>query len=159
MTKIILKHREARAGELGLFPVDTRGADTTAKIKPGSEVTADVRRARNTRQLRLFWVIVDFVAMHCPLFEGRTEDDIADAVKVATGHVRKFISADTGEVFYVTKSIAETKLEQEEFEDFFNKACLVIATRWMPDGTAPDDVRRELLAMIDGPGAIGSKVA
>jgi len=159
VTKIVVKHREAKAGEVGLFPVDQRGFEVTSRIKLGREVTCDVRKARNTRQLRLFWVIVDFVAMHCPMFEGKVTDDIAETLKVATGLVRKLVRADTGEVFYVVRSIAEKNLEQDKFDEFFRCACDVIANRWMASGTTPEDVRKELLLMVDGPGAIGSRVA
>jgi hypothetical protein len=159
MPKIILKRREARAGEIGLFPADARADEVCAKIKLGNEATADVRNARNTRQLKLFWVIVDFVSEHCELFEGRVKDDIAEALKIATGLVRRCIDIETGEVTNIVRSIAEDKLEQATFDDFFQKACLVIAQRWMPAGTTPESVRAELLAKIDGPGAIGSRVA
>lgn len=159
MTKIILKRREARAGEIGLFPTDARSDEVLGKIKIGHDAKCDVSNARNTRQLRLFWVIVDFVSEHCDVFEGRVKDDVAEALKIATGLVRRCIDIETGEVTNVVRSIAEDKLNQTDFDEFFQKACIVVAQRWMPAGTTPESIRAELLAMIDGPGAIGSKVA
>jgi hypothetical protein len=159
--KTILKLRPARPGEIGLFPDDARGFEVFNKLKNrvGKDVKTDVSFARNTRQLRLFWVIVDFVEQHCDLFEDVVQDNIAEALKIATGLVRNCIDIKTGEVTTVVRSMAEDKLDQETFDEFFQKACRVIAERWMPAGTTPESVRAELLRKIDGPRAIGSRVA
>lgn len=159
MSKIVVIKRAARGGEIGLFPVDGRGQEVVGRIALGKEVTSEVKQARNTRQLRLFWVIVDFVATHCPMFEGRMKEDIADAIKVATGHTKKLIDVGDGHVHVIPRSIGETNMTQEDFDEFFTAACLVIADRWMPQGTLPASIRAELVALIDGPHMVGSKVA
>ncbi|MDQ2079520.1 DUF1367 family protein [Xanthobacteraceae bacterium Astr-EGSB] len=159
MTEVILRRRQGRAGEVGLFPVDDEGSDLLAKIRDGRDVGADVVQRRNPRHHRLFFAILKFVKMHSPVMADVEIEDIKDAVKLATGYVRRFVDVDTGRVAYVTRSIAWGAMDQTEFNAFFDAACNVIATRWMPEGTTPDDVRRELIEMVDGPHALGSRVA
>lgn len=159
MTDIILRHREARAGELGLFPVDEQGADVVGKIKTGRDVRADVKQSRHPKHHRLYWQIIKFISMHCPLFENVARDRIHVALKVATGLVDTVINAETGETFYVLRSISWAAMDQTKFEPWFDDACRVIAHRWMPTNTTPESVRAELLALVDGPAAIGSRVA
>jgi hypothetical protein len=159
MTEVILKHRAARAGETGLFAVDEQGSEVLHKIKLGSDVGCDVKRRRHPRHHRLYWKIIQFIQLHCPLFENVPLDKIHVALKVATGLVDTTINIETGEPFYVLRSIAWGAMDQSEFEPWFNDAVNVIAKRWMPPGTTAESVRAELLAMIDGPGKVGSKVA
>lgn len=159
MTEIILRHREARAGELGLFVVDEQGAEVVHKIKVGRDVKCDVIQSRHPKHHRLYWKIVQFVSLHCPIFENVPLDKIHVALKVATGLVDTVINAETGETFYVLRSISWASMDQTEFDPWFSEAVKVIAKRWMPVGTTVESVRAELLALIDGPGAIGSRVA
>lgn len=160
MTEIILKSREARyEGERGLFPVDQEGSDLLHKIRLDKDVGCDVIQRRNPRHHRLFFAILKFVQLHCPLFENVPIEKIKTAVKLATGLVDTFVDQETGEPCYVVRSISWAACDQTEFNPFFDDACRVIAKRWMPEGTTSDDVRKELLSMVDGPGAQGSKVA
>jgi len=93
------------------------------------------------------------------VFENVPIEKIKDAVKLATGLADTFVDAETGKTYYVLRSMSFASLDQAAFNSFFDEACMVIANRWMPAGTTPEDVRKELLAMVDGPGALGSKVA
>lgn len=159
MTEIILRKREARAGEVGLFPVDAEADEVLGKVKNGRDVGCDVKQRRNPLHHRLFFAIIRFLQLHAPIFESAPTDKIKDAVKLATGLADTFIDSETGQTYYVLRSISFAAMDQTAFNAFFDEAVRVIASRWMPAGTAPEDVRKELLAMIDGPGAIGSKVA
>lgn len=159
MTEAIFRHRVARAGERGLFPVDDEGRELLARVPVDRDVGCDVKQRRNPRHHRLFFCILKFLQDHSPQFENVPIEKIKTAVKLATGHVETFIDSQTGEVCYVVKSIAFAALDQTAFNAFFDTACQVIANRWMPPGTTPEAVRAELIAMVDGPGQIGSRVA
>lgn len=159
MTEIILKVREARSGELGFFPVDDEGAEVLHKVKTGREVSGDIKQKRHPKHHRLFFAILKFLRLHAERFENMPTDKIKDAVKLATGLADTFIDAETGETYYVLRSISWASMDETEFTRFFDQACLVIANRWMPPNTTAESVRTELLAMIDGPSAIGSRVA
>lgn len=151
MSEVILRYREARAGEQGLFPVDEEGCQVFASLKLNRDLGCDVKQRRNPRHHRLFFAILQFVKEHCERFESASLDQIKDAVKLACGLVDRFIDAETGEVFHILKSISFAAMDQTKFNAFFNDACDVIAKRWMPEGTTAESVRDELYKMVDGP--------
>ena len=157
MSEAILRYREAKPYEFGLFPVDDEGAELFRKLKLNRDVHADVKQRRNMRQHRLFFAILQFVKEHCALFESRSIDEIKDAVKLACGLADKYIDQEDGKTYYVLKSISPSKMDQTEFASFFNDACNVVAQRWMPAGVTAEDVRRELLEMVDGPYATDAR--
>jgi hypothetical protein len=159
MTEIILRKRVARAGEIGLFSVDDEGYELISKLKDGRDVGADIVQRRNPRHHRLFFAICKFVQIHSPLMSDQSIEEIKDALKLATGHVTRYVDADTAQTFYVCKSISWSAMDQTAFNQFFDDACRVVANRWMPAGTTPEDVRRELILLVDGPNAIGERVA
>lgn len=148
-----------------LTPVDDEGRDALAKIRDGRDVMVEVRRARNPRHHRLYWALINFVKLHAinadgeSLFENADLEIIHTAVKIATGFVRTFVDTTTGKTAFVPLSIAFESLDQTQFEEFFNTATKIIASRWLPPGTTPEDVRRELIELVDGPHALGERVA
>ena len=149
MTKIACR----KSGKF-LTPVDDEGLEVLARLKDGRDVMVDVTAARNVRQHRLAFQIFHFVKMHCELFSDASIDEIKDAVKLATGWVRRFVDADTAQTFYVCRSISFASCDQTEFNQFFDAAINVISNRWMPSGVTPEDVRRELILMVDGEHAV-----
>lgn len=151
MTEAIFRYRAAKAGERGLFPVDEDATELLAKIKLDRDVGCDVIQRRNPRHHRLFFAILKFLNTHAGRFENTPIEKIKDAVKLATGFADTFIDAETGKTFYVLRSISWASMDQAAFNTFFDEAVKVIAGRWMPDGTTAEDVRKELLAMVDGP--------
>jgi hypothetical protein len=166
MTKIIMRKRTARAGEVGLFPVDDEGAELIGKLPRDRDVGADVVQHRNPRHHRLYFAILKFVKEHAvndegeSLFSNLDMDTMSDTVKLAVGYVRVYVDRNNNDrLICVPRSISWAAMDQTKFNEFFDLACKVIAERWMPAGTTPDDVRRELVLMVDGPHAIGERVA
>jgi hypothetical protein len=159
VTEVILKKREARAGEIGLFVVDEQGDEVLSKIKLGRDIGCEVIQRRNPKHHRLFFAILKFLQLHAERFEETPIEKIKDAVKLATGLVDTFVDAETGKTYYVLRSIAWAAMEQTAFDAFFDSACKVIASRWMPAGTTAVSVREELLKMIEDPRWQGSRVA
>jgi hypothetical protein len=151
VTEVILKRRAGRAGEVGLFPVDSEGEELMRKLRNDRDVGADIVQRRNPRHHRLFFAMLKFIQMHCEIFSETPIEEIKDAVKLATGYVKRFVDVDTAKTFYVCKSISWSAMDQTEFNKFFDSACVIIANRWMPHGSAPEDVRKELLTMIGEP--------
>jgi len=159
MTEAIFRYREARQGELGLFPVDTEGAEMLHGTKEGKDVAVEVRARRNPRHHRLFFAILKFLQMHAERFEETPIEKIKDAVKLATGLADTFLDAETGKTYYVLRSISFASMDQGSFNSFFDEATKVMASRWMPAGTTAESVRKELFEMVDGPAAIGTRAA
>lgn len=138
-----------------LVPVDDEGIEALAKVKDGRDVTVELKMARNPKHHRLFFALCQFVRMHSETMSSASIDQIKTAMKLATGYVDTFVDCQTGKTAYVPKSIAWESCDQAEFNKFFDAAAGVIATRWMPPGVTAEEVRRELLLMVDGPHAVG----
>jgi hypothetical protein len=138
-----------------LVPVDDEGFDALAKVREGRDVTVEFKTPRNPRHHRLFFAIIKFVQDHSERMAGASPDQIKTALKLATGYVETYVDRETGEACYVPKSIAWESCDQTEFAKFFDEACRVIASRWLPEGSTPEDVRRELIEMVDGQYAVG----
>jgi hypothetical protein len=163
VTDVIMR-KSVLAGRAALVPVDDQGMELMARLKDGRDVGVTVSQHRNPRHHRLFFAIIKFVKLHAvdrrgnSLFETTDTETVTDAIKIATGHVKRFIDLETGQTSLRPSSIAWAKMDQTKFNKFFDNACNVICKRWMPPGTLPDDVRRELIEMVDGPHAVGERV-
>lgn len=142
-----------------LVPVDDEGFDALAKVKDGRDVTVEFKQSRNTRHHRLVFAIFKFVKMHSDTMADASIEQIKTAIKLATGHVETFVDCQTGKTVCVPRSIAFEAMDQLEFNQFFDAACAVVANRWLPEGVTPEDVRRELIEMVDGKHALGERVA
>ena len=108
-----------------------------------------IHQRRNPRHHRLYWAIVRFVGEHVEQFHGKDRDLVSTALKLAVGLVRVYVDQDTGTTIMVPKSIAWGAMDQTKFAAFFDDACNAISQRWMP-GNTPEEIRNELLAMVDG---------
>lgn len=142
-----------------LVPVDDEGFDALAKVKDGRDVKVEFTMSRNLRHHRLMFQVFRFVQDHSPVMAKQSIEDIKDAIKLATGHVRRFVDAETGATAYVTKSLAFEAMDQLEFNRFFDDACQVISNRWMPAGTTPESVRDELIILVDGEHSLNERAS
>ena len=152
--EVILRKRGA-----SLVPVDDQGRELLAKLKDNRDVGCTIVAHRNPRHHRLYWAMLKLLSEHTELFDRKNTELISIALKLATGLVRTFVNQDTGETVLVPLSISFAAMDQTRFNEFFDKACAVIANRWMPPGTVAEDVRRELIEMVDGPHALPERVA
>lgn len=142
-----------------LLPVDEEGIEALAKVRDGRDVMVEVTQSRNPRHHRLFFALLRFAQMHCEIFEGRSIDQILKAIKLATGWYDTYIDSETGREMHYERSIAWEAMDQGAFSAFFENACNVMCRRWMPPGVTADDVRRELVLMVDGRHALPDRVA
>jgi hypothetical protein len=163
VTDVIMR-KSVLAGRAALVPVDDEGRALLERLKTNRDVGVTVIQHRNPRHHRLFFAIVKFVRLHAvdaegnSIFEHADKEMITTAIKLATGYVRSFVNLDTGNHIAIPKSISWASMGQTEFSEFFELAVNVICKRWMPPGTLPEDVRRELIEMVDGPHAVGERV-
>jgi hypothetical protein len=130
-----------------LVPVDQEGLDILSRLRDERDVTVEIKQARNPRHHRLFFAILKFIVEHTDQFDGI--EQAKTAIKVACGEVDPFIDPGTGKTFWITRSINWSAMDQTRFSAFFDRACWVIANRWMPEGTTPESVRAEIEAMIE----------
>lgn len=149
-----------------LLPVDEEGIEALAKVRDGRDVMVEFKQARNPRFHRLYWALIAFIKLHAidhatgdSLFETADVEMIHIALKLATGLVKTFVDNETGRAISVPLSINFESMDGARFAEFFDAAVLTITRRWLPPGTLADDVRRTLIELVDGPGAIGERVA
>ena len=154
MTEIILRKRGA-----SLVAVDDQGRELLAKLKDNRDVGCTIVAHRNPRHHRLYWAIIKFLSEHADMFANTDTEVISVALKLATGLVRVFVDQDTGKTVMVPKSISWGAMDQTRFNEFFDKACAVIANRWMPRGTTPQSVHDELIRLVDGEHALPERAA
>lgn len=115
-------------------PADDRSLEFLRAQKDGTSFIADTKRARNAKQLRLWWALCNIVAEHF----GVTPESISDDVKKALGHTVTIKHWD-GDVEIRPASIAFEGLAQEPWNNLLRLAVDKMA-EWM--GSAPADLRR-----------------
>jgi hypothetical protein len=129
-----------------LHAVDANGESALAKIAKGDIVSVEVKRPRNVKFLRLYWALVGLVHDNLDHERYPTPEDLSDAIKIAAGH-RNRIELPSGEVGFIPKSIAFHKMDQAEFDSFYERVCDLIALHFLP-GVNKDDLRMEVSMMI-----------
>ena len=140
-TLVMVKHNG------GLIPADDAAADTLRSVKQGREVLVEVKTPRSPRQHRLFFALLNLLVENGETFP--TVDAALTAIKIGLGECEPVINAATGEVVYVTRSIAFASCDQTRFAKLFDDATKLIADRWLR--TAPDALRQRVYEMVDGP--------
>jgi hypothetical protein len=147
MTECIMQKRPPRhSGEVGAFPAD----DEARKVlhKAPNHFRADIKGGRNLRQLRLLFAIIQFFRDHVEGFQHRTKEQMVNILKIETGHTTPYRKITTGEIYEIPNSISFANMDQTEFAEWFDLVCQVLL-QGMP-GNTPEEIRQELLAMVDG---------
>jgi hypothetical protein len=135
-------------------PLSEAAMETLASIKDGASCVGEFRGARHPKQLALYWALMGVLVDHgvFPMKEAAS-----DAVKIGCGHAATVIMPDTGEVYFVPKSIAFESMAQTDFSAFLNAAIDLICERWLA-GADRQQLRERVFEIVDGPTAIGSRV-
>jgi hypothetical protein len=106
-----------------LVATDEESAAALARIKEGKEVYAQVVRARNSRQHRLFFSLAKIVADSMDL----TVDIVRKDALIALGHTDTWIGP-SGRIRIEPKSMAFVDgMKQDEFDAFMDKAVNLMA--------------------------------
>lgn len=121
-------------------PADERSLEFLRAQKDGTSFIADTKRARNAKQLALWWCLCKLLADQMDM----TDEKVSDDLKVALGHADTYVNRD-GTIYIKPKSIAFESLPQEEFNSLFKAAVNTIA-RWLE--TAPDNVMAQFNSMV-----------
>lgn len=82
--------------------------------------------------------------------QGRyaTEDDLLDAVKIATGHAEVH-HVKKGLAVYRTKSISFAKMDEKAFRQFWDKFVLFVCTEVLP-GVEDQELEAQINQIIGG---------
>jgi len=115
---ILMKHGN------GLVATDEESVAALARIKEGAEVYAEIVRARNTKQHRLFFSLASIVAESMDL----DVDTVRKDALIRLGFTETWMGID-GRIHIEAKSMKIIDgMEQEEFDAFMDKAVNLMAT-------------------------------
>jgi hypothetical protein len=129
-----------------LRPVDELGEAALRKIGHGEIFQVEIKRPRNIKHHRMFWVLMGLVHDNLDHDLYPTVEDLVAAVKISAG-LRTRIELPSGEVGFIPGSIAFHKMDQDEFSKFHDRVCDLIAKHFLP-GVNTDDLRREVEILI-----------
>lgn len=130
----------------GLIPVDDHGRDSLAKIKTGKLVMAEVKQSRNIQHHRLYWALVSKVWENMDHERYPSPDDLSAAFKIAAG-IRTRIELPNGTVGFIPGSLAFHKMNQQEFDAFFNRVCDLVCKHFIP-GLDDAALKHEVSLMV-----------
>lgn len=154
MTKIVMTKRGASV----LIAADEEARCVMDHIKDGTDLMVEIKRARNPRQHRLFFALLNLLVQNSDAFDN--VEQALSAVKIGIGEVDPMIDARSGKTFWTLRSIAFESCEQDRFNRIFERSLSLICDRWLI-GTDRDDLRREVMDMTDSPErrSLGRRVA
>ena len=133
----------------GLVPDNDAAMEALQGVPVGSIVACEISSPRNVNHLRLYWslcaTIGDSIGVH--------RENISDVIKLKSGHYRTVKTK--AETYQFPKSISFSAMKtQGEFSAFFNTACQIVCTEFIPHLKA-DALRREIEIMVGIPEDIG----
>lgn len=133
---------------VGLFAADFAAEEFLAEIKDGREVLVTIRRPRSPAHHRWFFSMLRLVVSNTDYWQ--TEEELLDALKLATGHVRRIMKLD-GEIILLPLSISFAAMGEDAFIRFRKRSVHVLcrALGWDPQALmdetdATQTQRREL---------------
>lgn len=151
MTKLFLRvHCQAPGlGErhIVLVPSDRRTSEELRRYADNDIVRAVINRPRNPRHHAKLFAMLNLVWESTAVQDKYPKvENLLDALKDATGHVEMFRKVD-GEMLTKPKSINFESMDQAAFEEFYNQAVEIIATRIVPH-LDREDLERQVMEMI-----------
>jgi hypothetical protein len=127
-----------------LVPCDDVASAALAKIKHGAVVQVEIKRPRNILHHRKFFALLNLVFENQDKYEE--PEHLLAALKTSVGHC-DFLPGHNGMLVAIPKSIAFHKMDQTEFEAFYDRCVDKIARHFLP-GVKSEDLRREVEELI-----------
>lgn len=131
-----------------LAAADPISAEAIAGIKLRETVTASIRRPRNPKHHRKLWALLTVVYDSQNAFA--TKEDLLNALKLATGLFDTGLTIDRVP-YVVPQSISFVAMDQNRFEQWYDKALEVILTKILPNVNSADLTAR-VQDILDGYG-------
>jgi len=127
-----------------LGAADPISAEAIAGIKLHETVTASIRRPRNGKHHRKLFALLKLVFDNQNTFA--TTEQLLDALKLATGLFDVGKTVD-GIPFASPKSISFAAMDQNAFEQWYDKAIEVVLTKIIPNMNR-EDLEMQVMEMI-----------
>jgi hypothetical protein len=129
-----------------LAAADPISAEAIAGIKLRETVTASIRRSRNPKRHRKLWALLTVVYDSQSVFA--TKEDLLNAIKLATGLFETGLTVDRVP-YVVPQSISFAAMDQNRFEQRYEKVLEVILTKIVPNASA-EGLSNRVQEIIDG---------
>jgi len=128
------------------MPMYNSDCDKAKKYKVGDSLEISMRKPRNPLHHKKLFAIINMCLQNMPDYMHQkyaTSDSILDELKLQCGYYEMRVTL-TGKRFYVPKSISFEKMDQTEFEKFYDKS-LDIVLRYFLRGLTRKQVEEHLI--------------
>lgn len=126
-----------------LRPTDEASEEALRKIGQGEVVTCEIRKPRNIKHHRKWWVTMGMIAENFP--EEIKPEHISDSIKMELGYTVKW--KVNGKEYEKPDSISFERMDQIEFSGFYDKAEKLILLKWLP-GITSETLRKEIEELL-----------
>jgi hypothetical protein len=109
---------------LTLVPADIAAEEMLADLEDGKEIILSARMSRNPQHHRWFFALMRKVCDNTD--DWKDEDELLDAIKLATGHVQRRMKLD-GTMYQAPRSISFAAMGQDKFKRFVDRALYVLS--------------------------------
>ena len=144
MTELLFRKVVNERGMMGLIPSDEAAVEWLQKTKDGQQVLMTGRRARNMKQHRKFFALLNIVMENQEHFDSL--EHLKADVKVGAGHCWVYPMAD-GSTMFVPRPMDCASMSQDEFEPFYDRALVYICSKVIP-GMVREDLQLEIIQRI-----------
>lgn len=129
----------------GFQPADDMSVEVAKRFKIGETYRAEVVKPRSRKTLGRYWVLCQMILDNTEMF--RSKEQVSDYLKIRTGHSTSIVAKKTGEIFHVANSINFDEVDEAEFQDFWSRACDVVADDILP-GITESEINYEVQKIV-----------
>lgn len=146
MTELVMRKRQGRAGEMGLFVESEVFEDDFSHIKIGAEVNVKATTPRSLRQIKFAWALATKIAEACPWVE--TKEDCMDFMLIEAKHFRRIYDPIRKIAILKPKPTNFGAMDGTEYTRLLKRITHVAVTIMVP-GMDDSDLKAEIEAMIE----------
>ena len=133
-----------------LRPSDALSAELWDDLPADKEMRAVVTQPRNLQHHRKFFTLLSVIFPHQDLYTSIDGDGgLLDGIKPALGHTHEVRNAETLEAHIRPASISFGSMDQDAFEEFYDRSVDLICRRIIP-GLGHADLEREVNEILAG---------
>lgn len=146
MVELVLRKRQAKAGEMGLFLETEVFAEEWSSIRIGAEVVAECSVPETAKYRKFFHALVGKLADNCDWLNGDKEfakEQLLLECRHATYHHDRLRSKTE------IRPKTTRNLSSDQWIRLLRRASHAVTTKFIP-GMPEGDLKREIEKMVDG---------
>jgi hypothetical protein len=128
----------------GVSAGDDFAKDYLRRWPIGEARRANVRRPRALKSLRRYWALVNLVYQNSEQF--KSTDSVHAFLKIKAGHCTPIVAKSSGEVFLIPDSISFDTLDEQAFNDVWNRVVQVVSEDIL--GTGVPEIEAEIERIV-----------